>query len=106
LTPAATWVLTRGRHPDLLPEPAKVLSPCVADEPVPKALLTPTVTLVLDSAQRQLVSASIRLSVARGLLRRRNPPLSCAAAGRAAVVASKASVRLIARGSLSVRASN
>ena len=35
--------------------------------------------------------------IAKGLPRRRNPPLSCAAAGRAAVMARKISVRLIAR---------
>src|ERR1700733_4834142 len=66
LAPTATWVLTRGRHPPLPVGPAKVPSRCVADEPVAKALLTPTVTLVLESGQPRL--ASIKSSVASGLL--------------------------------------
>src|ERR1700760_2392306 len=80
LAPVTTWVLTRGLQPDA-PEPPNVPSCCRAADPVPVALLTPTVTLVEDSGQPRF--ASIAFSSDEGL-RRDTPPRSCAAAGKAA----------------------
>src|SRR4051812_35462987 len=78
-TPVTTWVLTSGLQPDGLALFA-VPSFCCADDPVPVALLTPTVTLVADIWQPRL--ASICCSVGEAW-RMGKPPLSCAAAGSA-----------------------